>query len=55
MDVQPWLDTLPTFRCTLQDLTLWLRGACLFALPDDVLGYIIHMAWEFFCATLLFP
>jgi hypothetical protein len=55
MDVQLWLGALPTFRRTLQDLTLWVRGACLFALPDDVLGDIIHMAWEFFCATLLFP
>jgi hypothetical protein len=25
IDVQPWLDALPTFRCTLQDLTLWLK------------------------------
>jgi hypothetical protein len=53
MDVQLWLDALPTFRRTLQDLTLWLRGACLFILSDDILGDIIHMAWEFFCATLL--
>jgi hypothetical protein len=55
MDIQLWLDALPTFRCMLQDLTLWVRGACLFVLSDDVLGDIVHMAWEFFCATLLFP
>jgi hypothetical protein len=50
-----WLDALPTFRCMLQDLTLWLRGACLFILPDNVLGDVIHMAWEFICVMLLFP
>jgi hypothetical protein len=55
MDIQLWLDALPTFRCMLQDLTLWLRGACLFFLSDNVSGDIIHMAWEFFCAMLLFP
>jgi hypothetical protein len=55
MDIQLWLDTLPTFRCTLQDLTLWVRGACLFVLSDDILGDIIHMAWKFFCAMPLFP
>jgi hypothetical protein len=55
MDIQLWLDALPTFRHTLQDLTLWVRGACLFVLSDNVLGDIVHMAWEFFCATLLFP
>jgi hypothetical protein len=55
MDVQLWLDALPTFRHMLQDLTLWVRGACLFVLPDEILGDIIHMAWEFFCAMLLFP
>jgi hypothetical protein len=44
MDVQLWLDALPTFRHMLQDLTLWLRGACLFVLSDDVLG--ISFTWH---------
>jgi hypothetical protein len=53
-DAQLWLDSVPTVRCIIGDLILWVRGACLSVLPDDSLGNFIHLAWNFFCATLAF-
>src|ERR1700738_4242546 len=53
--VRTWLQSRTPLLTTLRDLTLWVRGAGIAALPASELGAIYHLAWNLFCATLRFP
>jgi hypothetical protein len=54
-EIAEWLEQSTTFFRCLRDLTLWVRGAAIFLLPDIVLEDIACAAWDLFCATLIFP
>jgi hypothetical protein len=54
-EIDVWLEHSTTFFQSVRDLTLWVRGAAIFLLPDTVLEDIFYAAWDLFCATLIFP